>query len=302
MAHSMGVGCSLCPRKCGIDRSINKGFCRVGRMPVVAKACLHMWEEPCISGSRGSGTVFFSGCNMRCIFCQNSVISQEKFGREITIEDLGRIFLSLQQNGAHNINLVNPTHFISAVRECLHDLDRLEIPVVYNSSGYESVEGLKLLEGKVQVYLPDIKYFKDSSAVEFSSAAGYFEIASEAVREMYRQVGGAEFDDEGIIKKGLVVRHLILPGHADESVRILEWIKKNLPGDIVVSLMSQYIPYYKSESHPVLGRRITRREHEKVMDRFIKLDFEYGYMQERESAETDFIPSFDLAGVESRQD
>lgn len=290
--------CDLCPRNCRIDREKNKGFCRMGGLPVVAKAFLHKWEEPCISGNRGSGTVFFSGCNLRCLFCQNYMISQECFGREIPVEALGKIFLSLQNKGAHNINLVNPTHFIEQIREAVMNEPRLEIPVIYNSNGYDSVPGLRRMEEIIDVYLPDFKYFDNDTAKRFSGADGYFETVTAAILEMYRQVGGVVFDDEGMLKRGLVIRHLILPGLSGESIRILDWIKENLPLDIVVSVMSQYLPYYKAAEHSEIGRRITRREYERVVNHFFKLDFENGYIQERTSAEEDYIPVFDLEGVE----
>lgn len=292
--------CTICPRNCGVDRNTHVGFCGVSESPKVAKAFLHMWEEPCISGPHGSGTVFFSGCNLKCIFCQNYSISQEGFGKEITTEQLVRIFLSLQEKGAHNINLVNPTHYIRPIKEALLSAKSkgMDIPVVYNSNGYETLEGLKYMEGLVDVYLPDLKYWESETAKKFSMAPDYFEIASAAVKEMYRQVGAPVLDESGIIKKGLILRHLILPGYAVESIKILEWIKENLPGDVYVSLMSQYTPYYKASCHPEIGRRITRREYEKVLNRFIKLELENGYIQERGSAVEEYIPDFNLEGVE----
>lgn len=292
--------CTICPRNCGVDREAHVGFCGVSESLKVAKAFLHMWEEPCISGTHGSGTVFFSGCNLKCIFCQNYSISQEDFGKEITIEQLARIFLSLQEKGAHNINLVNPTHYIRPIKDALLSAKSrgLNIPVVYNSNGYETLEGLKYMEGLVDVYLPDLKYRESETAKKFSMAPDYFETASAAVKEMYRQVGAPVLDESGIIKKGLILRHLILPGYAAESIKILEWIKENLPGGVYVSLMSQYTPCYKASCHPEIGRRITRREYEKVINRFIKLELENGYIQERESAVKEYIPDFNLEGVE----
>lgn len=270
----------------------------MGNLPVVAKAFLHKWEEPCISGTNGSGTVFFSGCSLKCVYCQNYTISQENYGREVTLPQLGRIFTRLQEMGAHNINLVNPTHFAAQIKQCLSDTVGLKIPAVYNTNGYERLETLRLLEGAISVYLPDLKYRSPEVAAKYSGASDYFETATSAVLEMYRQVGAPVLDEEGIIRKGLVIRHLILPGLASESIKILDWIKANLPGEVFVSLMSQYTPYYRAELHPEINRRITRREYEKVLNHFFKLGFENGYVQERDSAREEYIPDFNLEGVE----
>lgn len=290
--------CFNCPRECGADRNTQNGYCGVGNMPKLARASLHMWEEPCISGSRGSGTVFFTGCNLRCIYCQNYKISQEHFGRTVSVEDLGKIFMFLKQKGAHNINLVSPSHFIPQIRESLIATCGLDIPVIYNSNGYDSIEALKTLEGCINVYMPDIKYIDGEISKEYSGAKDYFKVASKAVMEMYRQVGAAEFDECGLIKKGLILRHLILPGLSGESIRILDWIKNNMPHDIVVSVMSQYIPYYKAVGHAKIGRVITRWEYERVVRHLMKLNFKYGYIQERDSASSDYIPDFNLEGLD----
>ena len=285
----------------------------MGVNPVVARAFLHMWEEPCISGTRGSGAVFFSGCNLKCIFCQNHEISHGGRGKEITVAELAGIVLSLRDKGAHNINLVTPTHFIPSILEALAaargttggnnacmtaDIDRgphpgLDIPVVYNTNAYESLDSLKLLEGSVDVYLPDLKYICAESSREYSGAGDYFENASKAVLEMYRQVGSPVFDKDGIIKKGLIIRHLVLPGHADDSLQVLEWIADNLPKSVYVSLMSQFVPCFQAVGHAVLDRRITRREYEKVTNRFVKLGLN-GYVQERDSASDQYIPDFNI--------
>lgn len=289
--------CNLCPRSCGVDRDKGTGFCGTRHAVSVAKANLHMWEEPCISGVKGSGTVFFSGCNLRCVYCQNYSISQKNFGREITIEQLGDAFLFLQQKGAHNINLVNPTHFILQIRESLLKVKGLEIPVVYNSNAYETLEGLRLMEGLADVYLPDFKYYSSDISMKYSSAPDYFSVATGAIFEMFRQVGLPTIDDDGMIKKGLIIRHLILPGLVGESIKILDWIRDNLPKGIYISLMSQYTPYYKAESYPEINRRITRWEYEKVLNHFFKLGLENGYVQERDSAVEEYIPDFDLEGI-----
>lgn len=289
--------CSICPRKCRIDRALSKGFCGAGSLLTIAKAYLHKWEEPCISGCNGSGTVFFSGCNLKCSFCQNYRISQENFGRQLTINELSEVFLALQKSGAHNINLVNPTHFAVQIRETVIRTPDIDIPIVYNSNGYEGDEVLELMDGVVDVYLPDIKYYSSAPAYKYSSASDYFEIAAQAVLEMYRQVGYAVLDENGIMKKGLIIRHLILPGLSGESIKILNWIEANLPDDVYVSLMSQYTPYYKAEQYPEINRRITRREYERVVNHFLKLGFKNGYIQERESAQEHYIPDFDLEGI-----
>ncbi len=285
----------------------------MGEAPVVAKAFLHMWEEPCISGSRGSGTVFFSGCTLRCIFCQNHEISHSGYGKEITAAELANIFLSLQGKGAHNINLVTPSHFIPAIRKALimagkslgvrpdetetqkltqrHGKpDRLDIPIVYNTNGYDSMEGLMQMEGLIDVYLPDLKYVSPDISREYSGAADYFEKASKAITEMYRQVGPPLVDEDGIIQRGLIIRHLVLPGHVNETFKVLDWIAGNIP-EAHVSLMSQYIPCHMACDHPTLGRCLTRYEYDKVMNRFIRLGLN-GYVQERESASEQFIPDF----------
>lgn len=292
--------CKMCPRNCQADRIEKIGFCKMGMLPTVAKAYLHMWEEPCISGTCGSGTVFFSGCNLTCVFCQNSNISQEGYGKEITTDELSEIYLRLQSRGAHNINLVSPTHYIDCIKESLIKARQhnLNIPVVYNSNGYDSVSSLKTVDGLINVYLPDIKYISSDAALKFSGVGNYFEIATKAVLEMYNQVGEIELDDEGIIKKGLVIRHMILPGMAGESIKILNWIKESLPSKIIVSIMSQYTPYHRSCEYPEINRRIIRREYEKVLNHFYKLDFENGYFQERDSAQEEYIPDFNLEGVE----
>lgn len=289
--------CNQCPRNCNVDRKKAKGYCQMSNIPVIAKASLHHWEEPCISGSRGSGTVFFTGCNLKCVYCQNFKISQENFGAETSIERLGEIFNSLQSMGAHNINLVNPSHYVKQIREAVINAKEIKIPYVYNSNGYEGKDCLKSLDGLIQVYLPDIKYFSSEISGRYSGAKDYFKYASDNVLEMFRQVGSPELNEEGIIKKGLIIRNLILPGQASESIKILDWIAANLPKDVYVSLMSQYTPYYKAGLFPEIDRRITRREYEKVVNHLFKLGFENGYVQERDSAEEQYIPDFNLEGV-----
>lgn len=291
--------CNKCPRQCGVNRENNLGFCGVLQQPKVAKAFLHMWEEPCISGTMGSGTVFFSGCNLKCIYCQNYEISQNNYGKIISIERLQEIFIELINKGAHNINLVNPSHYTDAISQALRSLKKqgkLNVPVVYNTNGYDLVDTLKEMEGLVDVYLPDIKYFNDETALNYSRASNYPEVSKKAILEMFRQVGSPILDG-GLIKRGLIIRHLILPGHTAESIKILDWISENLPKSVYVSLMSQYTPYYKADKHPEINRPITRHEYEKVVNHLYKLGLEEGYVQERQSADTQYIPNFNLEGV-----
>lgn len=289
--------CKLCPRKCGADRYAGKGFCGCGAEIKAAKAFLHMWEEPCISGENGAGTVFFSGCNLKCLYCQNYRISAENFGKEISAERLAEIFLELRDKGANNIDLVSPTPYVPQIIKAL-DLCRgkLDIPVVYNTGGYELPETLKMLEGYVDVYLPDLKYYDGSLGEKYSSAADYFEIASEAIKEMYRQVGSVKIED-GLIKKGVIIRHLALPSHRRDSEKILEWIAGTFPkNDVLVSLMSQYVPVYKSFEHKEIARRISTFEYNFLLDRAAELGLE-GFMQERSSADSGYTPDFDLTGI-----
>lgn len=256
-----------------------------------------MWEEPCISGTRGSGTVFFSGCNLKCCFCQNYRISHENHGKNITESRLAEIFLELQRRGAHNINLVSPTPYVLQIISAL-DMCRgkLNIPIIYNTGGYEKVETIKLLDGYVDVYLPDFKYFDNALGKKYSGADNYFETVTAALKEMYRQTGSCCIED-GIIRRGTVIRHLALPSHKDDSVRILKWIAENLPRDgVLVSLMSQYTPFYKSAEHKEISRRISTFEYNYVLDKAVSLGLK-GFMQERSSANEEYTPDFDLSGI-----
>lgn len=287
--------CSDCPRACGALRAdIGTGFCRMGAEQVIARAALHFDEEPVISGTRGSGAVFFSGCALRCRFCQNYPISHGGFGQRVSVERLREIYRELIDQGAHNINLVNPTHFARAILESLEE--PLLVPVVWNSGGYEKVETLRRFEGKVQVYLPDLKYINRDSAWKYSSAGNYFEFAAPALLEMLRQTGPVELDADGIIRHGTIVRHLILPGRVDESKRILDWIAENLPG-AWVSLMAQYLPFGDVEGVDALDRRLYPEEYEEVVDHLMALGLEDGFVQELSSSDEKYIPAFDLTGV-----
>ena len=289
--------CNACPRQCNALRSeTGAGFCRMGMDPVIARAAPHYDEEPVISGTRGSGAVFFSGCSLRCRFCQNYPISHEGFGRRVTVEQLRAIYDRLIAQGVHNINLVNPTHFADAILESLGD--GLPVPVVWNTGGYERVETLKKLEGRVQVYLPDLKYVETRSAKRYSNAENYFEYAGPALKEMLRQTGPVDIDDDGIIRSGVIVRHLILPGCAEESMKVLDWIAENLPG-AWVSLMAQYLPFGHVEGVDQLDRRLYPEEYDQVVDHLMDLGLEDGFVQELSSSDEKYIPAFDLTGLES---
>lgn len=286
--------CSICPRKCKIDRDINTGFCQSPSVFRVARAALHYWEEPCISGENGSGTVFFSGCNLRCVYCQNYEISRENKGMEISDERLIEIFESLIEQGANNINLVNPTHYASRLADVLTKW-KSPVPIVYNSSGYEKAETLKALDGLVDIYLPDLKYIRADKALRYSAADDYFERASKAIMEMRRQVRD-RFDSDGMMQSGMIVRHLILPQNTNSSIEILKWLKENLP-DTYVSLMAQYTPCGELDGTPELKRKITRREYDKVADFAVANGFEKLFLQELASADSNFIPKFDFTGI-----
>lgn len=288
----MSYICTLCPRMCAVERG--RGFCGMGENPLIARAAPHFDEEPVISGEKGSGTVFFSGCALKCRFCQNALISHGGFGKEISIKRLTEIYHELADKGVHNINLVNPTHFARAVRESLKDFHRL--PVVWNTGGYERAETIKSMEGLINVYLPDLKYMDKYSGSRYSGAENYFEYAAPAIKEMLRQTGPAVIDENGIMTRGTMVRHLILPGRIDESKRILTWIAQNLPG-AWVSLMAQYMPMGDVQGVDELGRQLTQEEYDEVCDHMYDLGLEDGFMQELESSDSKYIPAFDLTGI-----
>lgn len=282
--------CYLCPRMCGVDRSVARGFCGMGEAPVIARAALHRWEEPCISGTRGSGTVFFSGCTLRCIFCQNHAISREGLGVEVSEDYLRAAFERLIGEGAHNINLVTPTHFLPAILRALEQ--PLGVPVVMNTGGYERVETLRRLDGRMDVYLPDLKYADDELGRRLSGAPDYFTHASRALIEMARQVGAPQYDAEGIMTRGMIVRHLVLPGHLGNTFRALRFIKSELPAGTPVSLMAQYTPCVETP-YRALNRRLSRLEYDTVVNEMIRLGLSDGYVQELESADAEFIPPFE---------
>ncbi len=288
--------CNICPRECNADRSIKRGFCGVPEEFYLARAAKHFWEEPVISGTRGSGTVFFSGCNLGCVFCQNFDISHNCKGKKISDTRLTEIFDELINDGAHNINLVNPTHYALRLRDVLREY-KSRVPVVYNTSGYEKVSTLKELDGLINVYLPDLKYIKGERSLKYSKAENYFDFASKALIEMKRQCPENVYGEEGVLQKGLIVRHLILPKNTNQSVEILSWIKNNLGEDTTVSLMSQYTPYGRIEGIPELSRGITAREYEKVITAAENMGFHNIFLQEHTSASEKFIPEFDFTGL-----
>ena len=291
--------CNLCPRNCNVDRSVRTGFCKSSDKLKVARAALHYWEEPCISGEDGSGTVFFSGCNLKCCFCQNYNISSDCFGKEISVERLGEIFLELQDKGANNINLVTAVQYIPSIIKALDNVKhKLNIPVVYNSGGYENVQTLKILKDYVDIYLPDIKYFDRELSKKYSLAEDYFDRAKEAVIKMIDNAGELKFNDKGIMQRGVIVRHMVLPSCYKDSIKILNWINDNLPKDkFLISLMSQYTPFYKAHEYPEINRRVTTYEYNKVVDEALRLGLDSGYIQEKSSAKEEYTPPFDLEGV-----
>lgn len=285
--------CSICPRRCNVDRSVNLGFCQSPDNFRVARAALHFWEEPCISGKEGSGTVFFSGCNLKCVFCQNNEISAENKGVEISDDKLISIFENLISQGANNINLVNPTHYAKRLAKVISRW-KSPVPIVYNSSGYEEVETLKALDGLIDIYLPDLKYIRAEKAMRYSKAADYFEKASAALLEMRRQVED-KFDGD-IMKSGMIIRHLILPQNTNSSIAVLDFIKSNFPNTFV-SLMAQYTPCGDLSEFPEINRKITKREYEKVVNYAFDNSFDKLFIQELSSADKSFIPKFDFTGV-----
>ncbi len=291
--------CNLCPRKCNADRISSVGFCGSGNNLKVARAALHHWEEPCISGSRGSGTVFFCGCNLKCVYCQNIEISRGSAGIEISIERLADIFLRLQREGAHNINLVTPTHFAPQIAEALRLAgDELTVPIVYNCGGYEAKEGLDVIADYADIYLTDMKYADDRIAARYSMAPNYYNVAISALKIMLERAGNPTFDDEGIMQRGVIVRHLVLPSYRRESAELLRRLKTEFGTEsFVLSLMSQYTPNGKLENYPEIDRRITTFEYNYVTQTALELGFKTVYTQERSSAKSEYTPPFDLSGI-----
>lgn len=288
--------CNMCPRQCNVDRDLELGYCKMPWEFSLARAAKHFWEEPPISGTNGSGTVFFSGCNLGCAYCQNYNISHGGEGKIISADRLKEIFSELISSGVHNINLVNPTHYALLLKAVLEEYHS-SVPIVYNSSGYERVETLKALQGLVDIYLPDLKYISGEKALRYSCAEDYFNFASKALIEMRRQSTESVYDDSGIMKKGMIVRHLILPKNTNQSIEILKWIYNNLGNDVEISLMAQYTPYGEIDKLKELQRKITEREYEKVLTAAENMGFNKIFTQDFASASEDFIPDFDFTGV-----
>lgn len=289
--------CNLCPRNCNALRTENQGngFCGMPATPVAARAALHFWEEPPISGTRGSGAIFFSGCPLRCVFCQNESISQKHFGTPLTPERIRSLCLDLIGQGAHNINLVSPTHYAHILSEVL--AEPLPVPVVWNTGGYEKVETLAALEGKVDIYLPDLKYLDGTVAARYSAAPDYPAVATAAIREMVRQVGPVQLDENGILQKGVIIRHLILPGQLPGARAVMDWVAETFqPGEVLFSLMSQYIPCGQADRYPELNRPLRRAEARKGAEYMALLGLE-GFTQEQSAASQSYIPDFDLTGL-----
>ena len=287
--------CRLCPRECNVNRLTGEvGYCGASDKLMVSRAALHFWEEPCVSGENGSGTVFFSNCNLKCVFCQNHCISQENLGVEISIERLSEIFLELEGNGANNINLVTPTHYVPQIIEALKlsKANGLKIPILYNSNGYDSLDTLKALDGYIDVYLPDLKYYNSKYSLKYSMAKDYFEKASIAIEEMYRQVGKPVFDENGIIKKGIIIRHLMLPGLLFDSKKILDYIHKTFGNNVYISLMNQYTPMFKASNYPEINRKLNEKHYDAIIDYALDLGIKNAFIQESESSSEEFVPDF----------
>lgn len=290
------IECNVCPHKCKVNRLEGKlGRCKCNDKIKIALVSTHMYEEPCISGTNGSGTIFFSNCNLSCKFCQNYEISQLGKGYEITIEELASIMVKQQEEGVHNINLVTPTMYAYQIIEAIKIARKngLNIPIIYNSNGYENVETIKDLKGYIDVYLPDLKYYSNEIAVKYSKAPNYFEIVSKAILEMISQVGEPIFDKDGMIKKGVMIRHLVLPNHIQNSKNVLKWIKENIPEEIYIDVMAQYFPTYKAKEDELINRKLTKREYKEIENYFYLLDFKNGYMQELGEHEEEYVPKWD---------
>lgn len=291
--------CTICPHKCGINRNKGKiGRCKATDKVKVALYSVHDFEEPCISGKKGSGTVFFSNCNMNCVYCQNYEISQMGKGKEISIEELASIFIKQQEKLVENINLVTPTSYVPQIIEAIKIARSkgLKIPIVYNTNSYETVETLKKLEGYVDIYLPDLKYVENKLGITYSHVDNYFEIATKAINEMYRQVGAPKINDEGVIEKGMLIRHLVLPNNIDNSKKVLKWIKSNIDENVYVSIMAQYFPTYKAKEDESLhiNRKISKKEYEEVENYVFELNIENGYIQDLGEHEEEYVPKWDV--------
>lgn len=290
--------CNLCPHNCKVNRLEGKiGKCKCNAKVKIALASLHYYEEPCISGKNGSGTVFFSNCNLNCKYCQNYEISQVGKGHEIEIGELAKIFLDQQEKGANNINLVTPTSYVYHIIEALDIAKKngLKIPIIYNTNGYENIETIELLKGYIDIYLPDLKYYSNELSKKYSGIDNYFKNATKAIKVMYKQVGTPVFNEDGIIQKGVIIRHLVLPNHILNSKHILKWIKENMPSDVYVSVMAQYFPTYKAKEDEFINRKLTKKEYKKIEEYLYSLNLENGYIQELGEHEEEYVPKFDYA-------
>ena len=294
------TNCNICPHHCNSNRKIGQiGNCKAGAMPKVALVSLHKYEEPCICGKHGSGTVFFSNCNMHCVYCQNYEISQQGKGKEISIERLASIFVEEQERGAENINLVTPTSYVPAIIEAikLAKAKGVTIPFVYNTNGYETIETIQSLKGYIDIYLPDFKYAKEELGRIYSKVNNYPSIAKEAILEMYKQVGKPVFNKKGMMQKGIIIRHLILPGEIENTKQVLKWIEETFQNNVYVSVMAQYFPTYLAKEKNILNRKITKEEYQEVENYLYSLNLENGYIQELGEHEEEYVPNFNLNGV-----
>lgn len=295
--------CTICPRKCAANRvdtsQKNLGVCNANNKVKISKISLHMWEEPCISGSKGSGTIFFSNCNLKCVFCQNHEISQEGFGKEVSIERLSEIFLEQQERGANNINLVTPTHYAIQIIEAIKIAKNkgLNIPILYNSNGYENVETIKLLNEYIDVYLPDLKYYNDKYAIKYSKAPNYFSIASKAIQTMYEGVGSVQFNENGLIKKGVIIRHLMLPHLLFDSKKVIDFIFSTFGHNVYISLMNQYTPMYKSYEFNELTKKLKPELYDSLIEYCLSLGIKNAFIQDTGTNSTKFVPDFDLQWI-----
>ncbi|KYH28661.1 radical SAM protein [Clostridium colicanis] len=292
--------CNLCNRHCNVDRLNGKtGFCNSSDNVRIARVSLHYWEEPCISGTQGSGTVFFSNCNLKCVFCQNHAISSDGVGKEISIERLSEIFLEQQHRGAHNINLVTPTHYVPQIIEALKisKSKGLNIPIVYNTNSYETLKTIKALNGYVDIYLPDLKYYKDKYAIKYSNALNYFKIASKAIEAMVSQVGEPKFDHNGLMKRGVIIRHLMLPGLLFDSKKIIDYIYKTFKDSVYISIMNQYTPTHNVLNYPEINKPVNQKHYEALIEYCLSIGIKNAFIQEEGTASESFIPEFDLRGI-----
>ena len=290
--------CTICPHKCGINRNEGKiGRCKSKDTVKIALYSTHNFEEPCISGEKGSGTIFFSNCTMNCIYCQNYEISQQGRGKEITIEELANIFLKQQEKGVQNVNLVTPTSYVPQIIEAIKIAKKngFTLPIVYNTNGYENIETLKMLDGYIDIYLPDLKYYYNELGEKYSKIRNYFEITTEAIKEMYNQVGAPVLDNNGVMKKGLMIRHLILPNNIENSKKVLKWIKENINANVYVSIMAQYFPTYKAKENDDLNRKLTKQEYDEIENYLYEvLGLENGYIQELGEHEEEYVPKWEF--------